>query len=282
MFLSKKGTQRILWVSLLPGNDSSLVATLGSLQSQEIPGRPGTQSGPKARSAQVHQELSSPGFQRIHSLKVQSECEYLYQISMVRKVQQCESIHRFFLGCVLPYIRFSGGRRRVVSCHVLIHVSAQKHVWCCTTRGRYRLELLNYAVGLQLYWFIFSLLFWSLFLFFFSYFYTLIWKGRLALNCIHSYYHRSALGSIVIMFCTSSIAIKIFALIVWDACNYMNIWLKQALNENKVFHYCCMIWSLFFSCFVFLYFSVMFLLVVILLCVCLLAVLSLPRFSGNY
>lgn len=96
MFLSKKGTQRILWVSLLPGNDSSLVATLGSLQSQEIPGRPGTQSGPKARSAQVHQELSSPGFQRIHSLKVQSECEYLYQISMVRKVQQCESIHRFF------------------------------------------------------------------------------------------------------------------------------------------------------------------------------------------
>lgn len=60
-------------------------------------------------------------------------------------------------------------RRRVVSCF-----SAQKHVWCCTTRGRYRLELLNYAVGLQLYWFIFSLLFWSLFLFFFSYFYTLI------------------------------------------------------------------------------------------------------------
>lgn len=81
---------------------------------------------------------------------------------------------QIFLGCLLPYIRFSGGRRRFVSCHVLIHVSAQKHVWCCTTRGRYRLELLNYAVGLQLYWFIFSLLFWSLFLFFFSYFYTLI------------------------------------------------------------------------------------------------------------
>ena len=63
------GAQGFLRVTLLLGTDSSLPAAFGTLQTQDFPAGSGTQGGPKAWSAHIHQKLPAAGMQRLCPLK---------------------------------------------------------------------------------------------------------------------------------------------------------------------------------------------------------------------
>lgn len=63
------GAQRVLPVDLLSGDDSSLPAALGTVQAQDLPGRPRTQGGPQTGPAHLHQGLPAAGVQRLHPLR---------------------------------------------------------------------------------------------------------------------------------------------------------------------------------------------------------------------
>lgn len=66
------GAPGILSVCLLLGDDASLPAALGSLQTQDLSAGPSPQGGSQTGPSHLHQELPAPGLQRLHPLDLEN------------------------------------------------------------------------------------------------------------------------------------------------------------------------------------------------------------------